>query len=1133
MSTVQQEGAFRLPTEPYPGLRPFLDHEAALLLGRASQISEIIKRLEQTRFVAVVGGSGSGKSSLIRAGVVPKLRGFGIPDAGAYWIPVICTPGTMPPVVLGWEETATRDRALETTPIARLAWKVSQALTPLATRQEEADRRNEIATVFRQGAGFTRLVDSYHDELPPRGPDNQEARFLFVIDQFEELFHPTNRDNVDAGLLIEAVIDHFFNPHERCFVVITMRSEHLSDCAAYLELPDAINKSLYLVRRLNEQELQDAIVGPAKYFLRLLRRGNDDPGRTLPFDVVFDDAVIERLLEDVAAIAGDADHLPLLQHVLARTWEAARQRESAATGGVPAHVRWADLEHAVAPGQPEGWLREDDGINTLRGCLENWAEFTYRQRSKEERAQIDAVLRNLAFKDPNNGLYFQRRVDVDEPFLLPGISRPREHLRNLLAHGFLDSVHYLFWDDENPDRVTLKVSHESFIRGWQRFRKLIDIEAERFDEFVSVLRKCALWRVDRLPKLLLEASELARVDSANLGGVFEAGDERKAWFHELLQYRDGERLSKVEPDVDQFLAASRARLEEVEREKREAADRERLAKEAEQAAVQAAREAKRQQEIERREHEAQRKQDEANLLRARAEAEKADAVGKRNMWMAVAAGGAALVGLMFAAFAIFIQSPTMQRLSNFTDARFKAEQISPDIRDPADGRRQRENLNTLIEAAALVQSAKLGRLIWKWQADTVLDNFLFLPPVAAAKRLLANSSSEPVVNGSLRNLLTTRVWLAGDSPSGKALNAEMYAGIDCGGERKGSLFVRNDADAGDAGKPGIFMPEFDARRHYEMALFSATLNGTTCRAGDTAIWSVPSYLNPVLVFDAQLNYIGVALKDEARRQDYVNLYSVLWGQDKSDSSHGAMTKLLSLVPDPPADDSSPTVKKSSAADLVRQEVGSERTKVVQTWQADGGIEVSVGERLWRLFSETALPVMRSDDWSLLQPASPGSGCSRLQNGLNKTQGNVGGTWMFQHETACLYITRDTRPGDQPGGSDVSTAHQQVLVKVYVQPQLETTADLNKNLPTPIADFVFGWLPLGKDTNRWWIGHGGGKYEEWIALEQTAGDFLATPWGTAALCSLAKQVPLPESDDLSSSSSHSGSIPDAAGCQPPS
>ena len=641
MDTTTRAAALRLPTEPYPGLRPFLDHEAALLLGRGRQVREIIERLRETRFVAVIGGSGSGKSSLIRAGVVPELRGFGIAEAGDYWIPVVCTPGTtLPP---NPNETANVDGAPKAqTPITRLAWKFSQLLVPLVSATADAARRDEIAAVFRQEAGFSRLVDAYFDELPARGPDAKDARFLFVVDQFEELFHPNNHANPDASLLIEAVIDHFFDPHPRCYVVLTMRSEHLADCAGFLELPDAINKSSYLVRRLDERELREAIVGPAKYYLRLLQRRGAAPGTTLPDDVVFDDAVIGRLLADVERITGDADHLPLLQHALARTWEAACRREGLPEDGVPPRVIWADLEHAVAPSsnQPSGWLHALDGINSLRRSLENQAEAAYRERDAAQRARIDVVLRHLAFKDPNNGLYSQQRVDVDDPRLFDGVTQPREPLRALLEHGFLDSVNYLFWDKENPERITLKVSHESFIRGWAHFRALVDAEAERFDEFVAVLRKCAMW--SERPEYLLEASELVRMDACGLATVFDDPARRREWFRVLLQYRDGERLARFEPQVDAFIAASRARQQAQEQERIAAAERERLNAERE------------------REFEAQRREDAVDKRRILAEKERAEAevraekatTARKNLMRHVLAVGVVGLALLLVGLAV-------------------------------------------------------------------------------------------------------------------------------------------------------------------------------------------------------------------------------------------------------------------------------------------------------------------------------------------------------------------------------------------------------------------------------------------------------------------------------------------------
>ncbi|MBC7941180.1 MAG: hypothetical protein H7Z19_15730, partial [Chitinophagaceae bacterium] len=357
----------RLPREPYPGLRPFLDFEAALLFGRERQVREVIERLRQTQFVAVLGGSGSGKSSLIHAGVTPELRSFGIPGAGDLWLTMVCTPGT--------NVSAAERQARLNSPVTRLARRFAGMLHSLGDAQADAERVLTIAQIFRQEAGFARLLDTFGGDLAvPPGPDPMQARVLFVLDQFEEVFHPTNQGVEDARLLVERVLDHFFNPHPRCHVVITMRSEHLNDCAAYLELPDAINKSSYLVRRLGEEELREAIVGPAQRFLRLMARSLPDPER-LPAEVHFEPLVVDRLVADAQAIVHDPDHLPLLQHLLGRLWEAALEREEMDVP-VPSHITEIDLVRAVTAGvAPTGdELPLGPSVNTLRECVDRWPE---------------------------------------------------------------------------------------------------------------------------------------------------------------------------------------------------------------------------------------------------------------------------------------------------------------------------------------------------------------------------------------------------------------------------------------------------------------------------------------------------------------------------------------------------------------------------------------------------------------------------------------------------------------------------------------------------------------------------------------------------------------------------------------
>ncbi len=579
--------AVRLPNEPYPGLRPFLNHESLLLLGRERQVREVIERLQQTQFVAVIGGSGSGKSSLVLAGVVPELRSFGIPGAGDFWLPMACTPGTNVTPVAGAAPVSTP------TPITRLARKFSKLLRPAATPAHEAERLLDIAAVFRQEAGFARIVDTYADELAVApGPAAASVRLLFVLDQFEELFHPTNKGVEDARLMVERVIDHFFNPHPRCFIVLTMRSEHLNDCAGYLELPDAINKSSYLVRRLDEQELREAIVGPAQRYLRLLQRRSLPGAPALPEAVEFEPQVVDRLLRDVHAITRDPDHLPLLQHLLARLWEAAFAREAVQGSepgggqpGVPAKIVWDDLCNAVLARQPEAAqaagaatalatalgtsaaianapldaapLPFDDTTNALRASLENWAEAVYRRHPEAQRAMLDSVLRRLAFKDPNTGMYTQQRIDVDDPALFGGAANPRQTLRALIEDGFVGSVDYLFWDDEDPQRVTLKVSHESFIRGWSRFRKWADEEDRQFQVYLRLLDDCDRWMTAKCADDALSGGETLRVyQDATLEAALADPDRRSRLERLLLLDRDGQRVAPMVAQAQGFLARS-------------------------------------------------------------------------------------------------------------------------------------------------------------------------------------------------------------------------------------------------------------------------------------------------------------------------------------------------------------------------------------------------------------------------------------------------------------------------------------------------------------------------------------------------------------------------------------------------
>ena len=164
------------PTEPsfnpFPGLRPFEAGETHLFFGRDGQCSDIITRLERRRFVAVVGTSGSGKSSLVRAGLLPLLEGGYMASAGSFWRFAVMRPGS--------------------DAIRNLAGALADPAVLGGESVDPALRASLVEAVLRRSARG--LVDACeHARLEPN------ENLLVVVDQFEELFRFDRMNRADAS----------------------------------------------------------------------------------------------------------------------------------------------------------------------------------------------------------------------------------------------------------------------------------------------------------------------------------------------------------------------------------------------------------------------------------------------------------------------------------------------------------------------------------------------------------------------------------------------------------------------------------------------------------------------------------------------------------------------------------------------------------------------------------------------------------------------------------------------------------------------------------------------------------------------------------------------------------------------
>ncbi|MES4902006.1 MULTISPECIES: XRE family transcriptional regulator [unclassified Streptomyces] len=252
---------------PYAGLRSFREQDAEWFFGREQLVDELTGRLERQRFVVVIGASGSGKSSLLRAGLVPRLA-----DAATT---VVLTPGPRP-----LEECAVRLGALA-------------GVMPGGLYEELKEDPENLGRMVRQITA---------------GADGAAGDVVLVVDQFEEAF-TLCRDDFERDCFIESLVAAASAEAGRCRVVLGVRADFYPYCTHNAPLVEAMRDAQVPVGPMSLDELRRAVVKPAH------RAGLSVEG-----------ALLATLTAQAHAQPG---MLPLLSHALLQTWR--RRRGNALT----------------------------------------------------------------------------------------------------------------------------------------------------------------------------------------------------------------------------------------------------------------------------------------------------------------------------------------------------------------------------------------------------------------------------------------------------------------------------------------------------------------------------------------------------------------------------------------------------------------------------------------------------------------------------------------------------------------------------------------------------------------------------------------------------------------------------------
>ena len=391
---------------PYPGLRPFQQDEAHLFFGRDQQVADLLRRLGNSRFVAILGPSGCGKSSLVRAGLLPTLEGGFMIQAGAEWRIAVMRPGSRP--------------------IHRLAAALIAADEPAARDADAATAAGFLGATLRRGP--LGLIEALTESPLPA-----DTNLLVLVDQFEEIFRFRREGGGrEADAFVALLLASVEQRDIPIYVVITMRSDFIGDCALFTGLPELLNQSQYLTPRLGRDERREAIVGPARVY-----GGDVEP------------ALANHLLNEIGT---DPDQLPVLQHLLMRMW-----------------TRRVGEAQNTSPTAPVLTLADYEAAGGFRAALSNDADEAFEALDARHREIAEALFRRLSERGndqreirrptPAGEIAALAEASLDEVVVV--VDAFRTGGRTFLVPPAPEPI---------SERTVLDISHESLIRQWQRLR---------------------------------------------------------------------------------------------------------------------------------------------------------------------------------------------------------------------------------------------------------------------------------------------------------------------------------------------------------------------------------------------------------------------------------------------------------------------------------------------------------------------------------------------------------------------------------------------------------------------------------------------------------------------------------------
>ncbi|HEX6681982.1 MAG TPA: helix-turn-helix domain-containing protein [Candidatus Limnocylindrales bacterium] len=503
---------------PYRGLAAFQPADAGWFFGRQELVKELLGRLADRRFLAVFGPSGVGKSSLLRAGLLPPVLAGALAE-GQHWPSGVMTPGPSPladgqhlpsGVMTPGPSPLAEGQHLPSvvmtpgpSPLAEGQHWPSVVMTPGPSPLAEGQRwptvvmtpgpspLAELAVHLAALAGVSAgaalddlTADAGRAHLLVRqalAARPEPVELLVVVDQFEEMFssgEPDERSRfIDALLAICQAVD------SRARVVIAVRADFYGRCAEHPRLLAALTDAQVLVGEMSGPQLREAITKPAE------RAG-----------LMVEGALVAQV---VAEVTGRPGALPLASHALLEAWR--RRRGSTVT------------------------LAGYESAGGIDGAVAHTAETAYLGFDEDQRLTARHVLLRLV-EIGADGVVTGRRVgrpelDVRDANVMPVLSR-------LVAARLLTF-----------DRDTVEITHEALIRAWPRLRGWVDEDRDVLRLHRQLAAAAAVWEsLGREPTVLYRGIPLSAASQYSSG----KGVKLTAGEHEFLAASQAEQRREAD-----------------------------------------------------------------------------------------------------------------------------------------------------------------------------------------------------------------------------------------------------------------------------------------------------------------------------------------------------------------------------------------------------------------------------------------------------------------------------------------------------------------------------------------------------------------------------------------------------------